>query len=591
MKVSQKWLQKYFEKPLPQADVIDEAFTFHAFEIEKRTADLIDLNVLPNRAADCLCHRGVANVLSAILDTPMKYDPLRTPLPVFPATKALTVRIEDQEKCPRYFAALVKGVKVGPSPSWLKEVLESVGQRSINNIVDAANYVMLDIGQPLHIFDAQKLIQKDGMYAVTVRGAKEGEQITTLSGDEHILPQGTLLIVDGNTDTPLGIAGIKGGNIAQVSETTTDIIIESANFDGPTIRHAAQRLKLVTDASLRFQNRPARELVAYGARDVLALITEIAGGELEGVVDVYKTQDERAPVSVTLAHVNTLLGSEFSHKEVSSVFHRLGFTVKIDGDTFTTTPPFERADIVIPQDLIEEVSSILGYDRIAPATLPVFSGKPENGHYRGIEKIKDFLVERGFTEISTQSFAKKGDIVLANPLDKTHPALRTSLTDNMQAALIHSKQYISRVLPPGMPLKLFEIGTVFTKDGERLAVETSQPVPSLPTISDDATYVPQHRTLGKYKPFSIYPFMLRDIAVWTPTGTSSSEVETIVCDNVGELLVRIDLFDSFTKDERTSYAFRMVFESPERTLTDEEINNLMAKITNTLNSENGYEVR
>lgn len=591
MKVSQKWLQKYFEKQLPDAATIDEAFTFHAFEIEERAGDLIDLNVLPNRAADCLCHRGIAKELSALLDVPMKSDPLRTPLPALPPTKALKVTVEDSKKCPRYKGTLIRSVKVGPSPSWLKEALESLGQRSINNIVDATNYVMLDVGQPLHAFDAHKLEQKDGSYAITLRGAREGEPITTLSGEEYALPKDTLLIVDGHSDIPLGIAGIKGGTAASVGEGTTDIIVEAASFDGPTIRRTAQRLKLVTDASLRFQNRPSPELVAYATRDVVALITEIAGGKVEGTVDVYPVTPHVTDVSVTLTQINNILGSPFSHTEVAEVFRRLDLVTRVEGDTFTITPPFERNDLNLPEDLTEEVVSILGYDTITPVKLPAFSPVSKSAHYKGIQKVKDFLVERGFTEISTQSFAKKGDIILSNPFDKTHPALRTSLTKNMQVALTHAQQYAARVLPPRAKVKLFEIGNVFTKEGEHLVVETSEPVNDLPDISDDAEYTPQCYTLSQYHPFSVYPFMLRDIAVWTPSGTQGNAVEEIIRHTAGELLVRIDQFDSFEKEGRVSYAFRMVFESLSRTLTDGEINVIMEKITTALDNKEGYEVR
>ncbi len=591
MKVSQKWLQKYFEKQLPDAHTIDEAFTFHAFEIEEHNGDLIDLDVLPNRSADCLCHRGVAKELGALLDMPVKNDPLRSALPTFPTTNTLNVTIEDSKKCQRYNGVLIRSVKVGPSPKWLKEALESVGQRSINNIVDATNYVMLDVGQPLHAFDAHKLVQKDGGYSISVRDAREGEHITTLSGDEYTLPKGTLLIADGNSDTPLGIAGIKGGIVAEVGEKTTDIIVEAASFDGALIRRTAQRLKLITDASLRFQNRPSSELVAYGARDVVQLIIAIAGGEVESAVDVYPDVPSVTDVSVTLAQINDTLGSNFSHEEVTDVFRRLALTTRVEVDTFTITPPFERTDLVLGEDLIEIVVNVLGYDKITKAHLPAFSSIENSAHYKGIQKVKDFLVERGFTEISTQSFAKKGDVVLANPFDKTHPALRTSLTKNMQEAMAHAKQYAARVLPPGEKVKLFEIGNTFTKDGERLVVETSEPVDGLPDIVDDAEYKPQLYKLSEYHPFSVYPFMLRDISVWVPADTQSSSVEDIIRKAAGELLVRICQFDSFEKDGRVSYAFRMVFESPKHTLTDGEINIIMEKINSALATKNEYEVR
>src|SRR6185369_9129230 len=287
MKISLNWLQKYFDAPLPDGEKIADAYTFHAFEIDAIEGDMLDVKVLPNRAADALSHRGLAKELSAILDVPVAKDPLRDPLPTWNlgGSTSLSVEIEDPKKCLRYIGAVVKGVKVGPSPAWLKEALEAVGQRSINNVVDATNFVMLDVGQPLHAFDAKKLDEKGGGYAIGVRSAKEGEKITTLTGEEYELTPNIVLITDANADAPIGIAGIKGGKRAEVTSETTDIVVESANFDGTTTRRAAQALKLFTEASQRFQNRPSPELAAYGMRDVLALITEIAGGEVEAVVD------------------------------------------------------------------------------------------------------------------------------------------------------------------------------------------------------------------------------------------------------------------------------------------------------------------
>src|SRR3989344_4658190 len=178
MKVSLKWLQTYFDVPLPSVEAIADAYTFHAFEIDEIKGDMLDVKVLPNRAADCLSHRGLARELSAILDFPLKFDPLHEPHQGLPVVakgspwRGLSVEIEDAKKCLRYMGAVVKGVRVGPSPDWLRGALESVGQRSINNIVDATNYVMLNIGQPLHAFDAKKLAQKNGRYVIGVRMAK-----------------------------------------------------------------------------------------------------------------------------------------------------------------------------------------------------------------------------------------------------------------------------------------------------------------------------------------------------------------------------------------------------------------------------------
>lgn len=577
MRVSRTWLQRYFESPLPPVAELAEALTFHAFEIESIEGDVLDVKVLPDRAGYALSHRGIAKEISAILSLPLKRDPLREELPEYPSG-SVSINIDDASLCHRYIGATISGVKITPSPAWLAEALNSVGQRSINNVVDATNFVMLDIGQPLHAYDADALEKKDNVPCISVRTAREAESITTLDHVSRDIPEGTLLIADGITGTPLGIAGIKGGTAAEVTDATTNIVLEAANFDGSTVRRAAQKLKIFTDASLRFQNRPSSELVAYGMRDVCTLITEIAGGTITGVTDVYPQQPVSTSITLPYTFVNGVLGSDFSKEKIENVFQRLSLKVESNGDMFTVTPPFERTDLTIPEDLVDEVGRIVGYDQIPGKELPATSHVPDQSRFRGIEKVKDFLVERGFTEISTQSFAKKGDILLANPLDKSKPALRTTLKENMDEALTQAKQYAPRVLGPGEKPKLFEIGTIFTKHGEDVVLQTSEPVTDIPPLEKDQEYTPKKVFLDSFVPYSSYPFMLRDIAAFAPQGASEKDFEDLIRANAPKLLVRADLFDRFEKEGRTSYAFRLVFESMDKTLTDEEINMVMEKI-------------
>lgn len=644
MKVSVAWLQKYFAEPLPSAAELEDALTFHSSEVEEKTGEgaqaVLDVKVLPDRAPYALSHRGIAYELAAALDRPLKDDPLREALPDFSAAgdARVSVSIADP-KCLRYMAARVTGVKVGPSSDWLREALTRVGQRSINNIVDATNYVMLNIGQPLHAFDAGKLAAgAGGTNAISIRAAREGEKITTLTGEEYTLPAGTLLIVDGNTDASIAIAGVKGGKVAEVTSDTTDIIIEAANFDGVSVRKTSQALKLWTDASLRFQNKLSPELAAYGMRDVLALILELAGGTLSGVVDSYPDPEQPAsPVSVTLAQLNGLLGTSFSVEDVGSALTRLALEHVIEGDHITVRPSFERRDITQWQDLAEEVGRIIGYDRVEPAALPPMPATPDQKRFAGIERIKDFLTERGFTEISTQSFAETGEIELANPLQQERPWLRASLAANMEDALARAANVAPRVMGPEPMLKLFELGTVFTKGSEHLSLALGYrqlsgkpsaallqevvdallgafPAAGLGRGADTGTgvaeislkdanlesigegYVPVRIALGPYQPFSIYPSALRDIAVWTPAGTEESQVALLIEKNAGELLARIDLFDRFEKPQedgasRISYAFRLVFQAPDRTLSDADIDPVMARVTDALNGEHSWQVR
>jgi phenylalanyl-tRNA synthetase beta chain len=649
MKVSRDWLQEYFENPLPDVEDIANVLTFHAFEIEEViSSDVLDVNVLPDRAADCLSHRGIAREIGAVLDIAVFGDSLKQEIEPMTDSAELEVSIDSDAKCLRYVGAVVHGVKVGHSPDWLREALESVGQRSINNVVDATNYVMLNIGQPLHAFDAAKLEKKNKRFSIRVRNAKESEKIVTLTGEEYELPSGTLVITDAHTDMPIGIAGVKGGKAAEITTSTTDIIIESANFDGTSVRKASQALKLWTDASQRFQNNPSPELAAYGMRDVLELIQQVAGGEVEGIVDVYPAQSDvqlelSRSVAISVEKVNGLLGTSYTAGDVKHAFDRLAFAYEFqkgtEGEVFIVMPPFERRDITIPENLIEEVGRILGYNTIAPEMLPALSKAPDQNRYDGIVRVKDFLVERGFTEISTQTFSANGEVVLANPLDQTRPALRAGLTTNMTEALTRAAYAAPRVLGPVTEVKLFEIGTVFKKDAEHLSLVLGYKQLSgkqsttllTETISDmeaeligvlsakptaqssgefqiieapltdtnletiGANYQPTKISLGAYKSFSVYPFALRDIAVWTPERTEESEVANVIISEAGEFLARIDLFDRFSKEvdgeERVSYAFRLVFESADRTLSDEDLNPLMEKVTNALNAQDGWQVR
>ena len=274
MKVSYNWLQEYFEEKLPNPGDLGDILTFHAFEIEEieKVGDdyMIDVDVLPNRSSDCMSHRGIAREISTILDKKMKHDPLEGETLEVDESDKFKVEVKDNELCSRYAIAIIDGVKVGPSPEWLKKYLETLGQRSINNIVEATNYVMLNTGQPLLAFDAEKL--KGGEHKkITVRSAKEGEKITTLAGDEYELDKSTLLITDGNSGLPIGIAGVKGGKIAEVDENTKDVVIESAHFNAVSVRKTSQKLKLWTDASTRFQNNPSQHLVGYALADVVEL--------------------------------------------------------------------------------------------------------------------------------------------------------------------------------------------------------------------------------------------------------------------------------------------------------------------------------
>ncbi len=626
MKVSRTWLQKYFAEPLPEMEVIADALTFHSCEIEEVTSEMLDVKVLPDRAAYALSHRGIALEIAAACNLKLRYDPLTEEVPVFPDTDALSVSVDDTYVL-RHMGALIRGVTVGASPAWLTDMLQAVGQRSINNIVDATNSVMLNVGQPLHAFDLGKISKNGDVTKIAIRAAAEGEQVTVLTGETYTLTGDMFVVADVTSGQALDIAGLKGGLSSGVTAETTDLFISVGTYDPTRIRRMSQKLKLWTDASLRYQNKLSPELVPYGMRDIVKLITELAGGELVGVVDVYPTAQGMQAVSVSRAQIEARLGAEYTEEEIEGAFTRLNFTYRKEAGVYTVTPPFERRDIVLPEDLVEEVGRLVGYDRVVPAALPPVATTPDQSVFAGGECLKDFLTERGFTEISTQSFATEGDIQLANPLDKGRPWLRASLVANMQDALTRAAHVAPRVFGPTPDVRLFELGTVFTATGETTALIIGRKVVSgkkaagpFEQVVDDleeafsvvpltqseeyaefhlakeqlqafgVNYVPNSASQGMFVPYGTYPFALRDVAVWVPAGVEESEVATVVLGAAGPYLLRMDRFDTFEKDGRTSYAFRLVFEAPDKTLADTDLDQAMEAVSAALVSR-GFEVR
>lgn len=593
MKVSRNWLNNFFDAPLPGAEALSDALTFHAFEIdgiEKHgDDDILDVKVTPNRGHDCLCHRGIARELSAILNIPLTRDPFKLELDISKKTDKVTVTIEDPQLCPRYIAGYITGVKVGPSPEWLKSSLEAIGQRSINNVVDATNLVMFNVGQPLHAFDATCL----GSLAIGVRPARDGESLEALDKKVYTLNPSQLVIT--SQDRPVGIAGIKGGQADRIDQDTTDIIIESATFDGVTIRRGAQMIKLRTDASARFEQGLSPELCAVGMRQVAKLIVDIAGGTIEGFVDVYPAPQQQTYVAVTVEQVNKLLGTALTGAGIADAFQRLGFAYKEQDGVFEVQPPLERLDITIAEDLIEEVARIAGYDKIPATPLPAWDAAPAiNKNFYAAEKARQEWTAKGYSEVITSVFADKGERVVLNKVDGVRPYLRDSLVPGLTDALARNKP--TKDLLGLKEVKLFEIGTVWkggrevvmlgTASEKEKAIEMELVGPESPEAYDD---LPLSQA-ARYQSFSKYPYIVRDIALWVPADTNAEAVKENIQAEAGELLQKIFLFDTFAKERRISLAFRLIFQSFERTLTEAEANEAMQKVSDTLQAQ-GFEIR
>lgn len=658
MKVVHSWLKEYLGDALPEPNKVEELLTFHAFEVdgveELDGETVIDVDVLPNRSSDSLCHRGVARELASILAVPLAYDPLQEDIALV-STNDIEVHIVDTEACPRFTASLITGVTVGESPEWLQTRLKAMGMRSINNIVDATNYVMFAIGEPIHAYDADLFPKVDGKWKFEVRFAAAGEKVSLLSeggkekvsadtkagalGEEGRIIEcvGTeLLIVDGSSNTPIGLAGVKGGRFAGVHAGTKNIIIEAAHFNPTVTRKTARRLGIVIDASKRFENEPSRELPPYAQNEIIKLITDIAGGTFVGWVDEYTKRQVSVAVEVPVAQVNSLLGVTLSATEIKAYLENIGAQIVAEStEKLTAVSPWERTDLLIAEDYIEEVGRLHGLDKIASVLpeLGVALEVSKTQYYA--EKIRQALLELGFSEVITSSFQKKGDLQLRNSLASDKSYMRSNLTKNITATL--DKNFTHGDLLGLSDIRVFEIGTVFEKNARTvtehlsLAVgvrvkgngytskdDTILDVASEAVMKALGTEVVWENTAGvremnvtavlerlpvprayepfvpsapvTYQPVSQYPASARDIALWVAAGDEADGVIRKLVAAAGPLLVRQTLFDTFTKDDRTSYAFRLVFQATDRTLTDAEINTYMEAV-NTAAKESGWEVR
>lgn len=639
MKVIHSWLKEYVGDRLPDAHKVEDLLTFHAFEVdgveEISGETVIDIDVLPNRSSDCLSHRGIARELSSILEIPLIKDPFKESI-FLPKGSQITLHIEDQNMCNRFTAAVITGVKVAPSPDWLKKKLEALGQRSINNIVDATNYVMFAIGQPTHAFDFDKLAKDtQGRVNITIRNGNDGETLTLLTGEEINSDESVLHLVDGNNNVLLDLAGIKGGVAAELTNDTSNIVVTSGNFDYQSVRKTSQKLKVFTDASQRFQNEPSAELAGYGLQETIKLILELAGGQSDGMVELYPVKKTATAVNVGVEKTNALLGLALQKADIQELLERVSATVEETVSGFVATAPWERTDLLIEEDYIEEIGRLYGLVNIESVVPKTVEKVDINSRQFYSEKIRQSLLILGFSEVITSSFWKKGKIQLQNALASDKSYLRFNLIKNITDTL--DKNYAHIDLLNIDAVRVFEIGTVFEKteddveehvslalgvrtkgngfsqQDEKILIEATQSlqkvlgiklewdvdkgvaevnvtamIETLPVPEKYDEY--QKPAPITYKPVSIYPATSRDIALWVPGGTTETDVEAALQANAGELCVKVSLFDTFSKEGKTSYAFRLVFLSFERTLIDSEVTKEMERVHGAVR-EKGWEVR
>jgi phenylalanyl-tRNA synthetase beta chain len=442
---------------------------------------VFDLDITTNRP-DCLCHVGIARELAASLGETFTEPPSSVPDALLSATLAelrARVRIEDPDGCPRFSARVIEGVVVGPSPGWLRQRLRSVGLRPINNVVDVTNFVLHELGEPLHAFDLERFVEVGGarIADVVVRRAAAGEHVVDLLGTDRELSADDLVVCAG--ETPASISGVIGGMTTAVTDSTRTVLLEAASWDGPSIRATSKRLGLRTDASTLFEKGLSDRLPPVALDRAASLIAELSGGHvLGGFVEEWpRPLPELGPIDLTARFTGDLLGIPIDATEIGTTLARLGFAVEQDGGTLTVMPPYFRRDVSLREDLVEEVGRMIGYSRV-PSTLP---GRrvpvtTTASHAPIEDAIRDTCVGAGFDEAITFAFVAAGDaallpglgqgrkpIPLRNPLSDEWSVMRTSQLPRLCAALA------ANVNRGSADVMLFELGRAFW-EGERVGL-------------------------------------------------------------------------------------------------------------------------
>jgi len=470
MIVSYSWLNSFFKKPLPRPEKLAELLTLHSFENENITELkndwLLNLDVLPDRAGDCLSHLGIAREISAILKQNLIYPEIKFKESLKFKTKNL-IEIEVKDKdCKRYVSRVINNVKIGPSPKWLQEKLASCGLNSINNVVDATNFVMLETGQPLHVFDYDKITDKK----IIIKKAKANEKVSLLGNNEVVLDKTMLTISD--SEGIMAIAGIKGGKKAEIDEKSRNIVLESASFTPKLISQTARKLNIRTDASIRFEHHLDPNLAEFAMDRLCTVISQVADGEIAaGKIDIYPEKVKPIKIKLEIVLLEKILGISVPQKEILTILNYLGFiSIQINKKFITVDVPTWRQDIILKENLIEEIGRIYGYEKINPSMpcVPITSAKRnEELFWQG--KAKETLKNIGWTEVYNYSFISDEEVgffnleveEIKNPVSIYMKYLRPTI---MPQVFKNAKENLKTF----KDIKFYELGKVFIKTDKKI---------------------------------------------------------------------------------------------------------------------------
>jgi len=477
MKASINWLKEFVDFSISPSEIA-HALTMAGLEVEgivpssQEEGDyILEINVTPNRP-DCLSIIGISREISVILGLTLKQR-------INPVLKeegsGPFIEVKDTSLCPRYSSRVIRGIKVGRSPEWIVKRLEAHGLRPVNNIVDITNYVLLEMGHPLHAFDLDKLAGS----RIVVKTAGSADKFLTLDNKEKDLKSDMLLIWD--AEKPVAIAGVMGGLNSEVTSSTVNILLESAYFNPVSIRRTSKSLNQGTESSYRFERGADINNVVLALDRAVELIVDIAGGRATKLTDIYPLTHSARPVPVKLKKVNNILGVEIEPSRLEKMLKGIGSEIKKTEDEIIVAPPSFRHDIQQDMDVIEEVARLYGYNNI-PSTLPLVEMRlpAENIQWDFVKRIKGSMKGSGFYEVINYSFLNplvldklklsKDDIrrkliYVKNPLRKEDEALRTTL---IPAMLENVRLNISR---GEKAIRLFEVSNIFLHTGENLPHE------------------------------------------------------------------------------------------------------------------------
>jgi phenylalanyl-tRNA synthetase beta chain len=651
---------------------------------------VIELELTPNYA-HCLSIVGVAREVAALTGQKAIIEKPAWQAKGQPIKGQIELQIKDKDLCSRYSAALIRGVKVGPSPLWMQHRLRLAGQRPINNIVDITNYVMLESGQPLHAFDYEKLRPRAHrkIPTIVVRRAQTGEKLKTLDGLDRDLSDETLLICDGQG--PVALAGVMGGAESEVSEQTTHILLESANFQATNNRRTAQRLQLFSEASKRFTRGLPAETTALAATRAAELMRQLAGGTIaSGIADLYPVKRKTRTIRITPQEIARILGMRIAVNQIVRVLKSLECKVQATKTAIKVTPPCYRLDLGIDADIIEEIARVIGYENI-PMTL-LRDNLPPQKRNRSLEleqRVKAILTACGLTEVINYSPTNHESVTkldpekkpidsanyvrIANPMSSEREFMRQSLLNGLLETVGANFRHTDRVA-------IFEIGRVYLPrlgqmlpdEERRLGIALVGPrsekswngasgeldffdlkgviesvlsalsldqvefrsemhpsyhpgrsasvyvagkkkgsLGELHPIVRDLFDLPKKRvcvaeldlerllaragTVVTYEKLPRFPAVDRDIAVILDQGVGAERIQSVIRQNGGAWLTRVTLFDQYTGAQipagKKSLAYSLTYQAEDRTLTDEEVNQVHAQVMAAVERELGAQVR